>query len=129
MGLPLATAPFWPLWHILGGVTLSIPLMPDLLAEITEAARTYYAQANHPELTATDFSVWLDELTMARQAEVLARGLVASRAELGFLRYCLEWCGNDMREFMAQYLSVVAFELWEAYGEFNGDLPPHGIAR
>lgn len=34
-----------------------------------------------------------------------------------------------MREFMTQYLPVVAFELWEAHGEFNGDLPPHGTAR
>lgn len=67
--------------------------------------------------------------TGARRAEVLARSLAASRAEPEFLRYCLEWRGNGMREFMAQCLSVVAFELWEAHGEFTGDLPPRSIAR
>ena len=29
--------------------------MPDLLAEITDAARAYYAQAQADQLTATDF--------------------------------------------------------------------------
>lgn len=91
MGLPLATAPFWLLWYTLGGATLSIPLMPDLLAEITEAARTYYAQANHLGLTAIDFSVWLDELTVARQAEVLTRGLAASRARIPALLPGVAW--------------------------------------
>ena len=103
--------------------------MPDLLAEITTAARAYYAQLKAVDLTANDLQAWLDELPVARRADVLARGLAASRAEPAFLRFSLEWRGNGMREFMAQYLSVAAFELWEAHGEFNGDLPPHGIAR
>lgn len=103
--------------------------MPDLLAEITAAARVYYAQVNELDLTATDLYAWLDELPVVRRAEVMARGLAASRAEPDFLRFCLECRGYAMREFMAQYLSVAAFELWEAHGEFNGDLPPHGIAR
>lgn len=103
--------------------------MPDLLAEITDAARAYYAQAHAVQLTATDFYAWLDELPVTRRAEVLARGQAASQAEPDFLRYSLEWRGNSMREFMAHRLSVAAFELWESHGEFNGDLPPHGIAR
>lgn len=103
--------------------------MPDLLAEITRAARAYYAQVNELPLTATDFYAWLDDLPAPRRAEVLARGFVASRAEPGLLRYCLEWRGYGMREFMAQQLSAAAFELWEAYGEFDGDLPPHSVAR
>lgn len=103
--------------------------MPDLLTEITAAARAYYAQATAFPLTATDFDAWLEGLPVARRAEGLARGLVASQAEPSFLRYCLEWRGFGMREFMAQRLSVGAFELWETHGEFNGDLPPHGIAR
>ena len=102
--------------------------MPDLLAEITDAARAYYAQAQAGQLTATDFYAWLDELPVTRRAEVVARGLAASRAEPDLLRYSLEWRGNSMREFMAHRLSVAAFELWQAHGEFNGDLPPHGIA-
>ncbi len=103
--------------------------MPDLLSEITAAARAYYAQANQVPLTATDFLAWLDELPARRRAEVLKRGFVASRAAPQFLRYCLEWRGYAMREFMAARLSVAAYELWAAHGEFNGDLPPHGIAR
>ena len=103
--------------------------MPDLLAEITDAARAYYAQARELPLTATDFHAWLDELPVARRTELLARGLAASQAEPGFLRFSLEWRGLLMREFMAQQLSADAFELWETNGEFNGDLPPPGVAR
>ncbi|WP_375419542.1 hypothetical protein [uncultured Hymenobacter sp.] len=103
--------------------------MSDLLAEITAAARAYYAQVNAYPLTATDFQAWLDELPVARRAAALARGLPASRAEPAFLRYCLELRGLLMREFMAQRLSIAAFHLWQANGEFNGDLPPHGVAR
>ena len=64
--------------------------MPDLLAEITAAARAYYVQANALPLTAIDFSSWLDELPATRRADLLARGLAASWAEPWFLRYCLE---------------------------------------
>lgn len=103
--------------------------MPDLLAEITAAARAYYAQASQLPLTATDFHAWLDDLPPARRAEVEARGFLAGQAEPHFLRYCLEWRGHGMREFMAGRLSMRAFSLWEAHGEFDGDLPPHGVAR
>ena len=103
--------------------------MPDLLAEITAAARAYYAQANSLPLTATDFFSWLGELPATRRADLLARGLAASRAEPHFLRYCLECRGYAMRAFMAPRLSVAAYELWAAHGEFDGDLPPHSIAR
>ena len=34
-----------------------------------------------------------------------------------------------MWSFMAGRLSVAAFTLWATNGEFNGDLPPHGIGR
>ncbi|AWM33642.1 hypothetical protein [Hymenobacter nivis] len=103
--------------------------MPDLLAEITAAARAYYAQANALPLTATDFASWLDELPTAQRAGLLARGLPGGRAEPRFLRYCLECRGYAMRAFMAPRLSVPAYELWAAHGEFNGDLPLHSIAR
>ena len=103
--------------------------MPDLLAEITATARAYYAQVNELPLTATDFYSWLDELPVGRRAGGLARGLTTSRAEPDFLRYCLEWRGFMMRDFMAQHLSVAAFELWQASGQLNGDLPPHSVAR
>ena len=103
--------------------------MPDLLAEITAAARAYYAQAAAFPLTATDFYDWLAGLPPARWAGVLARGFAASQAEPDFLRFCLEWRGLDMWSFMAARLSVAAFELWVANGEFNGDLPPHAVSR
>lgn len=102
--------------------------MSDPLTEIIEAARGYYAQTKHFEHTNTDFYAWLDKLPVARRAEVLARGPTASHVEPGFLRYCLEWRGNGMRKFMAQCLSAAAFKLWEAHGEFNGDLSPYVIA-
>ena len=103
--------------------------MSDLLAEITDAARAYYAQAYKLPLTATDFYAWLDDLSPARREEAVARGFAASQAEPDLLRYCLEWRGYGMREFMAEQLSMRAFSLWEAHGGFGGDLPPHGVAR
>lgn len=103
--------------------------MPDLLAEITATARAYYAQAATLPLTATDFYDWLDTLPPARRREVLARGFSTGQAEPAFLRFCLEWRGQGMRSFMAARLSVAAFELWAAHGEFNGDLPPHSVGR
>lgn len=103
--------------------------MPDLLAQITDAARDYYAQAYRLHLTPTDFYSWLDELPTTLRAEMLAKGFVASLAEPRFLRTCLEWRGYSMRAFMAERLSVAAYELWQRHGEFNGDLPPNAIAR
>ena len=103
--------------------------MPDLLAEITQAAKAYYAQAAAFPLTATDFYGWLESLPTARRADVLARGFAASQAEPNFLRFCLEWRGYSCREFMASRLSVAAFELWISNEEFDGDLPPHRIGR
>ncbi|HEX8330255.1 MAG TPA: hypothetical protein VF629_22180 [Hymenobacter sp.] len=103
--------------------------MPDLLAEITQAAKAYYAQAAAFPLTPTDFQEWLESLPPARRAEALARGFVASQAEPHFLHFCLEWRGYNRREFMARHLSVAAFELWATHGGFDGDLPPHGLGR
>ena len=103
--------------------------MPDLLAEITQAAKAYYAQAAAFPLTATDFYDWLESLPPAQRATVLAQGFAASQAEPNFLRFCLEWRGYSRREFMASRLSVAAFSLWIANGEFNGDLPMHGVVR
>ena len=103
--------------------------MPDLLTEITDAAKAYYAQACAFPLTATDFYDWLADLSATRRAAVLAHGFTASQAEPDFLRFCLEWRGYDMRAFMAGRLSVAAFELWVVNGEFNGDLPLHAVGR
>ena len=103
--------------------------MPDLLTEITDAAKAYYAQARAFTLTTTDFYDWLAELPVTRRAGIVAHGFTASRAEPDFLRYCLEWRGYDMRAFMAGRLSVEAFALWVNNGEFNGDLPPHAVGR
>jgi len=103
--------------------------MPDLLSEITHAAKAYYAQASSLPLTATDFYDWLASLPDARRAEVTARGFAASQAEPDFLRFCLEWRGHDMWGFMAGQLSMAAFELWEANGQFNGDLPTNSVGR
>ena len=103
--------------------------MPDLLTEITRAAKAYYAQANALPLTATDFYEWWATLSVTRQAEVTARGFTASQAEPAFLRYCLEARGYAMWGFMAERLSIAAFELWISHNQFNGDLPPHGVSR
>ncbi|MGI4743644.1 MAG: hypothetical protein ACRYG7_51485 [Janthinobacterium lividum] len=103
--------------------------MSDLLHEITHAAQAYYAQTSDFPLTATDFYDWLGALPAARQADVLARGFTTSRAEPDFLRYCLECRGYAMRAFMAERLSVAAYDLWAAHGEFNGDLPVHAVRR
>lgn len=103
--------------------------MPELLTEITQAAKAYYAQANTFPLTATDFYDWLASLVAARQAEVLTRGFAAGQAEPDFLRFCLAWRGYGMWDFMAGQLSVEVFALWQANGEFNGDLPSHAINR
>ena len=103
--------------------------MPNLLSEITQTAKAYYAQANAVPLTATDFYDWLESLPAARKAEVMAHGFRAGRTEPGFLRFCLEWRGYDMWGFMATRLSVEAFTLWTTNGEFNGDLPPNAISR
>ena len=113
----------------MSGPPLQTDIMPDLLAEITTTARAYYAQAAAFPLTATDFYDWLEGLAPTRRADVLARGFAARRAEPDFLRFCLEWRGLDMWGFMAARLSLAAFELWVANGEFNGDLPPHALAR
>lgn len=103
--------------------------MPDLLTEITRAAKAYYAQAPALGLTQTDFLDWVATLPLNRQATVRRHGFAAAQAEPAFLRYYLEWRGYDMWGFMAARLSLAAFALWEANGQFNGDLPPNGIAR
>jgi hypothetical protein len=103
--------------------------MSDLLHEITKGAQAYYAQTSDFPLTAIDFYDWLGALPAARQADVLARGFITSQAEPDFLRYCLECRGYAMRSFMAERLSVAAYALWAAHGEFNGDLPVHAIRR
>ena len=123
VGLPFGSG-FWYSPH-----PLFLLPVPDLLTEITRAARAYYAQVDDIMLTATDFHDWRASLSAARQAEVTARGLAAARAEPAFLRYCLEWRGYDMWHFMAGRLSVPAFALWEAHRQFDGDLPPHAVAR
>lgn len=103
--------------------------MSDLLHEITQGAQAYYAQTSDFPLTAIDFYDWLGALPAARQADVLARGFTTSQAEPDFLRYCLECRGYAMRSFMAERLSVAAYNLWAAHGEFNGDLPVHAVRR
>ena len=103
--------------------------MPDLLTEITLTAKAYYAQASALKITATDFSEWVASLPSVRQAEARTHGFAIAQAKPAFLRYCLECRGYDMWGFMAARLSVAAFTLWTANGEFNGDLPPQGIAR
>ena len=103
--------------------------MPDLLTEITHAAKVYYAQTGAFTLTATDFFDWLASLPPARRAAVQAHGFTASQAEPAFLRYCLEGRGYTMRHFMAEQLSPAAFALWATHGEFNGDLPAHAVGR
>ena len=101
--------------------------MPDLLTEITHAAKAYYAQGPALGITPTDFHDWASTLAPARRAR--APGFAAAKARPEFLRYCLEWRGYDMWSFMAGRLSVAAFTRWATNEEFNGDLPPHGIGR
>ena len=103
--------------------------MPDLLSEITQAAKAYYAQASALPLTANDFYEWLVSLPVARHAEVTARGFAADQAEPDYLRYCLEFRGHSMWSFMAHQLTVPAFELWTTHNQFNGGLPAHGVGR
>lgn len=97
--------------------------MPDLLFEITHATKAYCAQASLLPLTTTDFYDWQASLAAARQAEVTARGFTASQAEPDFLRFCLEWRGYDMWNFMAGQLSLAAFELWVANGSSTAICP------
>jgi hypothetical protein len=103
--------------------------MSDLLAEITTTAKAYYAQTSDFPLTAIDFYDWLDSLPAARRADVLARGFITSQSEPDFLRWCLELRGYPMRAFMAEHMSVAAYELWAAHCQFNGDLPVHSVSR
>ena len=103
--------------------------MSDLLTEITVAAKAYYAQTSDFPLTATDFYDWLGSLPAARQVDVQQRGFVTSQAEPDFLRWCLEQRGYAMRAFMADRLSVAAYDLWATHQQFNGDLPVHSLAR
>jgi hypothetical protein len=103
--------------------------MPDLLTDITNAAKAYYAQTSDFPLTAIDFYDWLDSLPAARRADVLARGFITSQSEPDFLRWCLELRGYSMRAFMAEQLPIAAYNLWVRHGQFNGDLPVHSITR
>jgi hypothetical protein len=86
--------------------------MSDLLPEITATAQAYYAQTSDFPLTATDFYDWLASLSPTRRADVLARGFTTTQSEPDFLRWCLELRGYSMRAFMAERLSVAAYEAW-----------------
>jgi hypothetical protein len=103
--------------------------MSNLLAEITTAAQAYYAQTSDFPLTATDFLDWLDSLPTARRADVLQRGFITSQAEPDFLRWCLELRGYSMRAYMAEQLSVAAYNLWFTHCQRNGELLTHAISR
>jgi hypothetical protein len=103
--------------------------MSDLLNEITAAAKAYYAQTSDFPLTATDFLDWMDSLPPARRADVLKRGFITSQSEPDFLRWCLERRGYSMCIFMAEHLSVAAYDIWFTHGQFNGDLPLRAISR
>ena len=96
--------------------------MPDLLTEITRAARRYYAQAADVQLTATDFFDWLGQLIPAAAAVFQVKGFALAQHEWAFMRFALEARGLSMREWMMRELPVAAYQLWEANGEFNGDL-------
>ena len=89
----------------------------DLPAEIDAAIRAYCAQAQAITLTATDFYDWLAALPLARQTAIRQRGFRASRAEPEFIRFCLEWRGISLWNFMAANLSLPAFDLWCATGQ------------
>ena len=67
------------------------PAMPDLLTESTHAAKAYYAQGPALGITPTNFHDRASTLAPAWQAHVRAQGFAAAKAELEFLRYCLEW--------------------------------------
>ncbi|GGF22771.1 hypothetical protein GCM10011383_38060 [Hymenobacter cavernae] len=59
---------------------------------------------------------------MVEREQMMADGFAIACTRRAFQRHCLEWRGYLMREFMRTHLSVAAFDLWEAHGEFNGDL-------
>ena len=99
--------------------------MPDLLTEITQAARAYYRQTAHIQLTATDFLDWLAQLNPADRANLTTRGFAGAQTELAFLRYCLEARAYSMRAHMMHHLSAAAYALWTQHAGFNGDLPDH----
>jgi hypothetical protein len=100
--------------------------MSDLLAEITKAARAYYQQLQEIQCTEADFQDWLRELSVSERQTAEDEGFTLVRTRRSFQRYCLEWRGHSMREFMSQHLSVAAFALWRTNHEFNGDLPENG---
>ncbi len=123
-------------WHLLGspgGAESAFPrpapdVVPDLLTEITRAARRYYAQAADVQLTAADFFDWLARLNPAEAAVFQAKGFALAQHEWAFMRFALEARGLSMREWMLRELPVEAYELWAANGEFNGDLA-RGLSR
>ena len=97
--------------------------MPDLLAEITHAARAYYQQLQQINCTETDFRDWLQTLPSAEREQMTASGFPIGCTRRAFQRYCLEWRGYSMREFMRAHLPMAAFNLWEVHNDFNDDLP------
>jgi hypothetical protein len=100
--------------------------MPDLLAEITHAARAYYQQLQEIKCSEVDFQDWLRELPLHERQAAESDGFALACTRRAFQRYCLEWRGKSMREFMSQHVSVSAFALWQINHEFNGDLPESG---
>ena len=100
--------------------------MPDLLREITQAARAYYDQWQYITPTDTDLQDWRQGLPPMKQAQVSITTLAVACTLRNFQRFCLEWRGYSMRRFMSQQLSAEAFALWQQNQEFNGDLPADG---
>ncbi|HEX8428166.1 hypothetical protein [Hymenobacter sp.] len=97
--------------------------MPDLLTEITHAARAYYGQWHLITATETDFRDWLQELPPAEHLRLANSGFAVACTQRAFQRFCLEWRGYPMRDFMGETLSVDAYMLWQKVQEFNGELP------
>lgn len=86
-----------------------------ILLEISEVSRAYYAQSATIRITPTDFAEWLSQLPAGPQATCAALGFEACRVALSFQRFCLEWHGLTMREYLAAHLSYEAYCYWAAH--------------
>lgn len=103
--------------------------MSALLVEIAQAALGYYAQIRTIRLTATDFDEWLTELPPAHRAEFAKRGFEACRRVWAFQRFCLEWRGLSLREYLAHHLSHEAYCYWRAHESGrDASLAPESVA-
>ena len=96
--------------------------MTAITLEIEQAIVAYHAQSAAIHLTATDFAEWLLELPVCQREVFTKQGFEACRTVAAFQRFCLEWRGLSMREYLVHALSYEAYCQWSATRLYR----PHG---